>query len=219
VVRLFRLFNVVIYRFNRQFTGSNILFCTILYLLLASEPTSKTSNFLSIYFTGTLSLTSSSTFCSLCYHLNPRLEKIMRLINLVPFASSALALTILPTTTPALVPRDTTVSPSPTAAPTGIYFSTTIYDIIPGVTNDQVTIPQKTITIVIPTCSHTITPDKNGYVPPGTCGALYEYYPSFGAAIFFSILFGVLSISHIFLAAKFKTVSPHEDSRKRYHEG
>ncbi|TVY26891.1 Protein RTA1 [Lachnellula hyalina] len=129
----------------------------------------------------------------------------MRLLNLVPFASSALALIVLPTNTPALVPRDTTISPSPTAAPTGIYFSTTIYDIITGVTDDQVKIPQRTITIVIPTCSHTITPDKNGYVPPGTCGALYEYYPSFGAAIFFSILFGVLSISHIFLAAKFKT--------------
>ncbi|TVY88786.1 Protein RTA1 [Lachnellula willkommii] len=129
----------------------------------------------------------------------------MRLLNLLPLASSAVALAIVPTPTPALIPRDTSASPSTTAAPTGIYFSTTTYDIIPGVTNDHVTIPQKTITLVIPTCSHTITPDKNGHVPPGTCGALYEYYPSFGAAVFFSLIFGALSISHIFLAAKFKT--------------
>lgn len=141
----------------------------------------------------------------------------MRLLNLVPLASSAVALAILPTPTPALVPRDTSASPSPTAAPTGIYFSTTTYDIIPGVTNDHVTIAQKTITLVIPTCSHTVTPDKNGHVPPGTCGALYEYYPSFGAAVLFSLIFGALTVSHIFMAAKFKTVSLK--SRQTHHKG
>jgi hypothetical protein len=131
----------------------------------------------------------------------------MRFLNLLFLAGSAAALALVPTPSPALVPRNTTTDPSPTAAPTDIYFSTTIYRPIPGVTNDHVTIPQRTITLVLPTCSHTITPDKNGHVPPGTCGALYEYYPSFAAAVVFSLIFGALSIAHIFLAAKFKTVS------------
>ncbi|KAH8654069.1 RTA1 like protein-domain-containing protein [Tricladium varicosporioides] len=84
------------------------------------------------------------------------------------------------------------------------YFTSTILDVIPGVTNDHVTIPANTITILIPTCSKTIVPDSNGYVPPGTCGALYDYYPSFAAAIVFSLLFGALTIAHIWLAAKWK---------------
>ena len=55
-----------------------------------------------------------------------------------------------------------------------------------------------------PTCTQTIQPDKNGYVPPGTCGALYAYYPSFGAAIAASVLFGALAILHITQAAVYK---------------
>ncbi|TVY84053.1 Protein RTA1 [Lachnellula suecica] len=129
----------------------------------------------------------------------------MRLFDVLFLASTTTALALLPTPTPTLIPRDTATTPSPTAAPTDIYFYTTIYNTIPGVTNDHLTIPQKTLTLVLPTCSQTITPDKNGYVPPGTCGSLYQYYPSFAAAIVFSIIFGVLSFVHIFLAAKFKT--------------
>lgn len=55
-----------------------------------------------------------------------------------------------------------------------------------------------------PTCTQTITPDKNGYVPPGTCNALYNYYPSFGAAIAMSIIFGIVSMAHITQAAIYK---------------
>ncbi|KAF4622763.1 hypothetical protein G7Y89_g14262 [Cudoniella acicularis] len=114
--------------------------------------------------------------------------------------------TVFSTPTSTLHPRDDTSSPVPTASPaqTDIYFSTTSLIIIPGVTNDHVTIPAKTITLVLPTCSQTITPDANGYVPPGTCGALYSYYPSFVAAVITTILFGCLSVAHIFLAAKWK---------------
>ncbi|KAL4871669.1 RTA1 like protein-domain-containing protein [Aspergillus spectabilis] len=50
-------------------------------------------------------------------------------------------------------------------------------------------------------CIPTTTPDANGYVPPSECNALYSYYPSFGAAIAFSILFGILTITHFGQAA------------------
>ncbi|KAJ7116634.1 hypothetical protein C8R44DRAFT_879994 [Mycena epipterygia] len=48
-------------------------------------------------------------------------------------------------------------------------------------------------------------PDKNGYVPPGICYALYKFYPSFAAAILFSILFGAVTALHISQAVKYKT--------------
>ncbi|PMD21554.1 hypothetical protein NA56DRAFT_571735 [Hyaloscypha hepaticicola] len=79
------------------------------------------------------------------------------------------------------------------------------YITLPGVTNDHVTLAPQTISIAIPTCIQTITPDKNGYVPPGTCNALYNYYPSFVAALIFSCFFGMLTVAHIWQAAYFKT--------------
>ncbi|KAF8962444.1 RTA1 like protein-domain-containing protein [Flammula alnicola] len=42
----------------------------------------------------------------------------------------------------------------------------------------------------------TSTPDKNGHVPITDCRALYNYYPSFGAAILFSIIFGISLCLH-----------------------
>ncbi|KAH6664441.1 RTA1 domain-containing protein, partial [Halenospora varia] len=94
-------------------------------------------------------------------------------------------------------------APATTLAPVE-YYTSTILNTIPGITNAQVTLPAKTITILIPTCSQTIVPDSNGYVPPGTCGALYDFYPSFAAAVVFSLLFGALTMGHIWLAAKWK---------------
>lgn len=44
------------------------------------------------------------------------------------------------------------------------------------------------------TCTSAV-PDKNGYTPPDACGAIYPYYPSFAAAILFSILFGAATVS------------------------
>lgn len=56
------------------------------------------------------------------------------------------------------------------------------------------------------TCT-TAIPDKNGHVDPSACNAIYEYYPSFAAAILFSGLLLAAVILHIFQAAKFKKVS------------
>jgi hypothetical protein len=115
----------------------------------------------------------------------------------------------------ALVLSTTFSAPSSTIAPrdiatdttSAVEFMTTKYITIAGVTNDHVTLSPQTISIAVPTCIQTITPDKNGYVPPGTCHALYDYYPSFAAALAFSVFFGILTIAHISQAAFFKTVS------------
>lgn len=91
------------------------------------------------------------------------------------------------------------------AAPTGA-FETTSYHTIAGVANGHVTIPAKTIVISFPTCIQTITPDKNGYLLPGTCNALWDYYPSFITAVAFSVLFSALNTVHIGQAVKYNKV-------------
>ena len=53
----------------------------------------------------------------------------------------------------------------------------------------------------------TSTPDKNGYVPTNDCRVLYNYYPSFGAAILFSIIFGISLCLHIVQAIAWRKVS------------
>ena len=63
---------------------------------------------------------------------------------------------------------------------------------------------QVSVSVSIPTCTMTSVPDKNGYVPPGTCHAYYDYYPSFNAALAFAILFGILTTLHITQAAFYK---------------
>ncbi|KAK0120003.1 hypothetical protein ONS95_011421 [Cadophora gregata] len=50
-----------------------------------------------------------------------------------------------------------------------------------------------------PTCIR-VKPDKNGYVPEWACDSNYMYYPSFTAAIVFSVAFGVCLLVHIFQA-------------------
>lgn len=115
----------------------------------------------------------------------------------------AISTTIGPT--PTLSPRDATTS-QPASTTSAIEFITTQYITIAGQTNDHVTLAPQTIAIALPTCIQTITPDKNGYVPPGTCGALYDYYPSFTAAVVFAALFGMLTVAHIAQAAVFKKV-------------
>jgi len=132
----------------------------------------------------------------------------MHLLELIIAASTATALALQtpsPTANPVIqvFPRSTTEVAS---VPTG-YFKTTRYITISGVTDAYRTQADKTIDIVIPTCIQTIIPDKNGYVPPGTCGSLYNYYPSFISAVIFSLAFGMLTISHIFQAWMLKSVS------------
>lgn len=94
-----------------------------------------------------------------------------------------------------------------TAAPTNINSISNQFITIPGVTNSHVNIAPQTITLHVPTCVQTITPDSNGYVPPGTCGALWDYYPNFAAALLFAVLFAALTTIHIWQAARYKKVS------------
>ena len=56
------------------------------------------------------------------------------------------------------------------------------------------------------TCHPTIAPDKNGFVPPTECNALYRFYPSFAAAVIFSLLFGVVTVAHFAQAAAYRKV-------------
>jgi hypothetical protein len=103
------------------------------------------------------------------------------------------------------------VTSAATSAPTSdsIYFLSTDYITISGFTNSHVTQPDKTVTLALPTCIQTIEPDANGHLPPGTCNALWNYYPSFGAALAFALLFGALIIAHIYQASRYKKVRVH----------
>jgi hypothetical protein len=80
------------------------------------------------------------------------------------------------------------------------------------ITRDPITLPHATITnepITLnlpPKCVQTDIPDSNGFVPVGTCGSNYNYYPSFGAAVAASILFGIVTVVHIVQAASYKKV-------------
>jgi hypothetical protein len=107
-----------------------------------------------------------------------------------------------------LIARETSVATPSPAQTTGVDFITTEHITIAGETNAYHTQAAKTIEIAIPTCIQTITPDPNGHVPPGTCGALWDYYPSFVAALIFTGIFGVLTITHVYQAVKLRKVQP-----------
>ncbi|KAL6787373.1 RTA1 like domain-containing protein [Trichoderma sp. SZMC 28012] len=123
-----------------------------------------------------------------------------------------------PTITTTICPTSSAISPNldlrvreevalTTAAVDDIdSFTTTILNIIPGRTDSHVTIHPQTIAIAIPTCHQTITPDHNGYVPPGTCGAIWTYYPAFKAAVAFAVVFALLLGVHIWQAIIYKKV-------------
>lgn len=150
---------------------------------------------------------SSTQFFNM--HLNPTTLLVQLLL-----ASTSLAL-VIPSTTHSSTPtslvdlserQPTKVEKATTtAAPTG-YYTTTQTVIIDGVTNSQVTIPAKTILLTLPTCHQTLKPDKNGYLPPGTCNAIWNYYPSFAAALVFAGLFAIMTAVHIWQAARYKKV-------------
>ncbi|KAH7150291.1 RTA1 like protein-domain-containing protein [Dactylonectria estremocensis] len=141
-------------------------------------------------------------------HLNPA-SLLLQLL----FASTSLALAIpssttdlpSPTSSLELSERQPTAAKdaSTTAIPTG-YFIATQTIIVDGVTNSHVTIAPNTILLAIPTCVQTLEPDENGYLPPGTCNAIWNYYPSFAAALVFMALFAALTAVHIWQAAKYK---------------
>jgi hypothetical protein len=71
----------------------------------------------------------------------------------------------------------------------------------------SITVPSFSLSLDLPTptCTQTIVPDKNGYLPPGTCNSLYNFYPSFTAAVIMTAVFGILSFAHIVQAIMFKT--------------
>ncbi|KUJ12277.1 uncharacterized protein LY89DRAFT_688026 [Mollisia scopiformis] len=49
-----------------------------------------------------------------------------------------------------------------------------------------------------------VTPDKNGYVPEWACNSNYNYYPSFAAAIIFTVIFGLTTMLHFYQAFAYK---------------
>lgn len=77
---------------------------------------------------------------------------------------------------------------------------------IPPVSIRPVSIPPLSLDLPAPICTPTIAPGKDGYLPPGSCGALWNYFPSFVAAVAFSALFGVLFIAHLGQALHHRTV-------------
>lgn len=115
-------------------------------------------------------------------------------------------------TTQAHIPT-VTYSVISTPIPTAV--TTLVTALVPRaqfITIDPITLPDetiagKTITLDIPECSPTIAPDSNGYVPPGSCNAQYNYYPSFAAALVAAICFGVVTFVHIAEGIKYKQVS------------
>lgn len=56
-------------------------------------------------------------------------------------------------------------------------------------------------------CISGLTPDKNGYVPPEACNANYSYYPSFAAAVIFSVIFGLVFTVHLIQGIAYRKVS------------
>lgn len=132
---------------------------------------------------------------------------LLRLLAIAAVLASALALET-PYTMVQLKHRDLPTNTLALSTPpiTMETFTTTKLIVIDGETNSRFTIPAQTITLAIPTCIQTIEPDKNGYVPPGTCGAIWNYYPSFGAALAFTGLFAALVIVHLWMSVKYKKV-------------
>ncbi|KAF7959940.1 hypothetical protein EAE96_001543 [Botrytis aclada] len=136
------------------------------------------------------------------------LSSLIVLASTVFITTNALVLSTMtthssPTAAPTILQRDATTTASP-ASTSPLYFLTTNYITIAGVTNAYVTVPAKTVSFAVPTCIQTLTPDKKGYLPPGTCNALYDYYPSSILAVVFAAIFGVLTLAHIIQAFVYK---------------
>ena len=126
--------------------------------------------------------------------------RVARSLLLLLCSAGALALPALPTQTSALPAQTPSPAPEPTqaielraAAPsfTGVHIS------LKSISKFSYSHSSISLDLPSSTCTQSIKPDKNGYVPPGSCGALWNYYPSFGAAILFSVLFGGVMIAHL----------------------
>lgn len=132
--------------------------------------------------------------------------------------SVGILMALMLTTGSAAFVFQTTQEPVPTVlqTPSPTIVTTFITALVPRtqfITIDPITLPHQTIaaqtiTLDIPECSPTIAPDSNGYVPPDSCNAQYNYYPSFAAALIATIFFGVVTFVHIAEGIKYKKVSP-----------
>ena len=95
------------------------------------------------------------------------------------------------------LPFATTAAPVPRHE---ISISITPVSITP-VSIPPVSIPSLSLDLPINTCTPGATayatPASHGYVPAEACNALWQYSPSFAAAILFSVLFGALTIAHL----------------------
>lgn len=71
----------------------------------------------------------------------------------------------------------------------------------PSIPSFTLDLPPETCT---PGYSSYATPGVDGYVPAEACNALWPYFPNFAAALAFSILFGVLTITHLAQAIQYR---------------
>ncbi|RHZ52984.1 RTA1 domain-containing protein [Aspergillus thermomutatus] len=128
----------------------------------------------------------------------------MQLSLLLLLLIYAIGVLAVPAPTPAPTPGPTTTD----IARVQRRATETTNDYDPHITIDvpKISIKPFSLSLDLPsnTCTPTVTPDANGWVPATECNALYQYYPSFGAAIAFSVLFGVLMITHFVQATVYK---------------
>ncbi|QGA14779.1 hypothetical protein EYB26_002435 [Talaromyces marneffei] len=132
----------------------------------------------------------------------------MHLIGLlIPLLASLQTVHAIPLETAsstAITPIRTT---APIATPTGL-----LQRRAPAETDSSSTTSTRTqfslsLSLDLPTntCRPTIAPDKNGYVPPTECNAIYDYYPSSSAAVAVTVLFGMLLLAHTVQMFTYKT--------------
>ncbi|KAL6232011.1 RTA1 like protein-domain-containing protein [Aspergillus navahoensis] len=100
--------------------------------------------------------------------------------------------------------------PAPTPAPTASAKSIETRDFevsldLPTISIKSFTLSSIDLNLPSNTCTPPVIPDANGYVLPDQCNALFEYYPSFAAAVAFSILFGALTTAHFVQATVYKS--------------
>ena len=121
------------------------------------------------------------------------------ILSILSIASYTLATPVTIITKPIHLPRQATPTHDVSVVQITVPAITHPADAGPSVSQAS-----RTIAITIPTCTMTAVPDQTGHVPPGTCHAYYDYYPSFSAALLFAILFGLLTALHITQAALYK---------------
>ena len=101
------------------------------------------------------------------------------------------AITSPPTADAAVIRRDDPYAPS--IAPFSLSLN------LPSIAAPS--IPSLSLNLPVETCTPGFpsyaTPGADGYVPAGSCNALWVYFPNFAAAVAFAVLFGVLLIAHL----------------------